>query len=57
MSVDAAMDHLGLNQKDFPNAYKAYREAITLPFFPDLKTNEIDYVCRAIEDICRKFKR
>jgi len=49
--------HLALDKKDFPNAYRAYREVITLPFFPDLKPAEIDYICDAIEKICAEFKR
>ncbi len=49
--------HLGLDKKDFPNAYKAYREVITLPFFPGLKPAEIDYVCDVIADLCTKHAR
>lgn len=46
-----------LNPKDFPNADRAYHEAITLPFYPALKTAEIDYVCEVIVDLCRKYRR
>lgn len=49
--------HLKLNKKDFPQADRAFREAITLPFFPDLKNAEIDYVCDVIEGICKKYRR
>ncbi len=49
--------HLHLNRKDFPNAYKAYKEVITLPFFPDLKPAEIDYVCDVIRTIIKKNRR
>jgi dTDP-4-amino-4,6-dideoxygalactose transaminase len=49
--------NLGLDRKDFPNAYRAYTEVITLPFFPDLKKAEIEYVCRSVEEICRKHRR
>jgi len=49
--------HLKLNRKDFPNADRAFREVITLPFFPDIKGEEITYVCDAVEKICAKFKR
>lgn len=48
---------LKLSHRDFPKAYKAYREVITLPFFPDLKIAEIDYVCDAIADTGKKFRR
>lgn len=49
--------HLKLDRRDFPNAYRAYREVITLPFFPDLKPQEIDYVCGVIEKICAAHAR
>lgn len=46
-----------LNPKDFPNADRAFHEAITLPFYPALKTAEIDYVCEVVADLCRKHRR
>ncbi len=49
--------HLRLDKRDFPNAYRAYREVITLPFFPDLKRQEIDYVCGVIRKICAAHAR
>jgi dTDP-4-amino-4,6-dideoxygalactose transaminase len=49
--------HLKLDRRDFPNAYRAYREVITLPFFPDLKPQEIDYVCGVIRKICAAHAR
>lgn len=49
--------HLKLDRRDFPNAYRAFREVITLPFFPDLKPQEIDYVCGVIEKICAAHAR
>ncbi|MEZ5358026.1 MAG: DegT/DnrJ/EryC1/StrS aminotransferase family protein [Candidatus Zixiibacteriota bacterium] len=48
---------LKLNKKDFPNADKAFREAITLPLFPDLKNAEVDYVCDVIASLCKKYRR
>ena len=48
---------LRLDKKDFPHAYRAFREVITLPFFPSLKSAEIDYVCDAIAGICKKYQR
>jgi len=49
--------YLKMNKRDFPNADRAYREVITLPFFPDLKPQEIDYVCGVIEKICAAHVR
>jgi dTDP-4-amino-4,6-dideoxygalactose transaminase len=48
---------LKLDKRDFPNAYQAFKEVITLPFYPSLKTAEIDYVCDAIADLCKKYRR
>jgi dTDP-4-amino-4,6-dideoxygalactose transaminase len=36
--------HYGYSRKDFPNSYNHYRSVITLPFFVDLKEEEIKYV-------------
>lgn len=49
--------HLKLDKRDFPNAYRAYREVITLPFFPGLKPQEIDYVCGVVRKICAAHAR
>jgi dTDP-4-amino-4,6-dideoxygalactose transaminase len=48
---------LDLDKKEFPHAYRAYRGAITLPFFADLKPAEIDYVCGVIEKLCTQYAR
>ncbi|MFH1699534.1 MAG: DegT/DnrJ/EryC1/StrS aminotransferase family protein [Candidatus Zixiibacteriota bacterium] len=49
--------HLKLKKEDYPSAYKAYREVITLPLFPDIKPGEIDYVCDSIGKIVKKYRR
>jgi len=46
-----------LDRRDFPNAYRAYQEVITLPLYPALKVAEIDYVCENVADLCRKYRR
>jgi len=38
----------------YPNAYKASQKVISLPFHPWLKTNEIDYITKKIEEIIKK---
>ena len=37
------------NFSDFPNAEKYYREAISLPIFPGLQTQDIDKVINCLE--------
>lgn len=48
---------LDLDRKAFPNAYKAFREVITLPLYPDLRDGEIDYVCDVIGKLCKTYRR
>ncbi len=49
--------HLNLRAADYPNATRAFKEVITLPLFPSITRAEIDYVCEAVADICKKHKR
>ncbi len=46
-----------LTPKQFPNADLAFQEVITLPLYPDIKRAEIDYVCDAVGQICKKYRR
>lgn len=46
-----------LNPRQFPQADRAFQEVITLPLYPDLKRAEIDYVCEAVAQICKKYRR
>ena len=42
--------NLGFVQGDFPEAEQYYREAITLPLFPDLSENDQDVVVTALQE-------
>jgi dTDP-4-amino-4,6-dideoxygalactose transaminase len=48
---------LGVSRKGFPNAYKAYKEVITLPLFPSIKQSEVDYVSEVVLTLCKKHGR
>lgn len=50
-------DHFGLSRQMFPNTSYAYQSIVTLPLYPLLKKNDIDFVCDKIEKIINKYKR
>jgi len=43
-----AYSYLGLNEKDFPEATAASRQVLSLPMFPELAEDQINYVCNQI---------
>ena len=45
-----AYARLGYTQADFPNAWTAQGEILSLPMFPEISEREIDIVCDAIRD-------
>jgi perosamine synthetase len=47
---------LGFHEGMFPNAEKLAKEALSLPMFPDLTEEEIEYIVSCIEDFFRKMK-
>lgn len=50
--------HYGYTRTDFPNSYNHYKSVITLPFFVDLKEEEIKYVAACLKSIfARKTSR
>ncbi len=47
----------GFRRDDFPNAYKLYRSAITLPFYVDLTEADIKYVADCLRRILSRNRR
>lgn len=45
--------HLGLNQNDFPVASRMKDEILSLPMYPELKTQEIEYIVEQIKAFYR----
>jgi dTDP-4-amino-4,6-dideoxygalactose transaminase len=45
---------LGYNPEDFPISNKLQNEVLSLPIHPELKSEEIDYVCTKIKEFYNK---
>jgi len=39
-----------LKKEDYPNAEKIWRGTVTLPLFPDMKQEQVDYVCNIVRN-------
>lgn len=44
-------ERYGLNQEDFPNAEKTWKGNVSLPLFPFMKEDELEYICEKIIEI------
>ena len=49
--LQPAFEYLGYKEGDFPVAEKAAKELLSLPIYPELRNDEVEYVCETI----RKF--
>ena len=47
----------GLTPEGFPNAEWVYERSISLPIFPGMTDQEVNYVIEQVTDLCRKAKR
>ena len=47
----------GYNAKDFPNAEWVFERSISLPIYPGMTEQEVDYVIDSLSDLCRRSKR
>jgi len=50
-------DALGLTGQHFPNATYAGQRVVTLPLYAGLKLSDVDYICKCISEIVKKYKR
>ncbi len=47
----------GYRRGDFPHAERAYERAISLPIYPDLSDDEVEYVMACIERVVQAYRR
>ena len=40
-----------LNPEDFPNTERIWNGTVSLPIYPDLKNEELNYICQTIKGI------
>ncbi|MEM4259539.1 MAG: DegT/DnrJ/EryC1/StrS family aminotransferase [Candidatus Pacearchaeota archaeon] len=52
--LQPAYKHLGLSEGSFPIAEQVARKTLSLPMFPELRKDEIEYVCDNIKDFFEK---
>ena len=53
--LQPGLKSLGYSEGDFPNAEQLAKEAVALPFYPEMKFNIVDMVCEKSNDhICKK---
>jgi dTDP-4-amino-4,6-dideoxygalactose transaminase len=48
LHLQPCFKYLGYRQGDFPNAERACKRTLGLPFYPDLSDSDIQYVCETI---------
>ena len=52
--LQPAYKHLSYKENDFPVAEALSKQELSLPMFPELKKEEIEFVCQRIRDYFRK---
>ena len=50
-------ERYGLRAQDFPNAAAHYAQSISLPFWPDMSDEDVQYVIETVIDTAKKFRK
>ena len=50
-------ERYGLRTQDFPNAAARYARSISLPFWPDMSDEDVQYVIDTVIDTAKKFRK
>ena len=50
-------ERYGLRAQDFPNAAAHYAQSISLPFWPDMSDEDVQYVIDTVIDTAKKFRK
>lgn len=50
-----AYKNLGYNIKDYPNAYNLFKNEISIPIYPTLNNEEVDYITKNLLEITKKY--
>ena len=56
MPMMTAYKVLGWDIKDFPNTYDYYHNLITLPLHTLLSDEDVEYVCKNLEDVIEEIR-
>ena len=48
--LQPAYQHLGFKEGDFPVAENLAKETLSLPMFPELRDDEIEYIAKSIKE-------
>ena len=52
-----AYKKLGFDIKDYPNAFAAYKNEITLPLYSKLTDGQVDYITETIREVLKEYRR
>jgi dTDP-4-amino-4,6-dideoxygalactose transaminase len=56
-NMSAYTSRYGFKPSDFPNTEKHYQRIISLPLYPTMTDEEVQYVIDAVLDIAEKFHK
>lgn len=54
LHLQKALAHLGYKAGDFPHTERACQRVLALPLFPELTTEQVDYVCDSLREILER---